>query len=146
MLATIHGEILHMLNMQQIILNSKRWIIQTSPVVAINILKDPSTRLKVAATLEKPPTPYPRIYKKACWNNKIMTTKLCMQLCYQHEIRLFKEVLTGIGFYKADVLEGLNFYVVTIWPKLPYKYILPKRYIYVYMQIHCMCHPFIYVI
>ena len=35
----------------------KDWIIQTSPVVAINRLKDPPTWLKVATALEKPPPP-----------------------------------------------------------------------------------------
>ena len=35
----------------------KDGIIQTSPMVAINRLMDPPTWLKVAITLEKPPTP-----------------------------------------------------------------------------------------
>ena len=37
--------------------NSKDGIIQTSQVVAKNRLKDPPTWLKVATTLERPPTP-----------------------------------------------------------------------------------------
>ena len=46
-----------MLNMQPIIQIRKDGIIQTSPVVAKNRLKDLPTWLKVATTLEKPPTP-----------------------------------------------------------------------------------------
>ena len=37
----------------------KYGIIQTTPVAAITRLKDPPTWLKVATTLENPPTPHP---------------------------------------------------------------------------------------
>ena len=55
MLATICDDTWNMLNMQIIILNSKKdGIIQASPMVAINRLKDLPTWLKVATTLENP--------------------------------------------------------------------------------------------
>ena len=57
MLATIRDDIWKVLNMQHIIPNSKRWIIPSSPVVAIHKSKEPPTWLNVATTLEKPPTP-----------------------------------------------------------------------------------------
>ena len=57
MLATIRDDTWNMLNMQHIIPNSKKWNYSNIPVVAKNRLKDPPTWLKVATTLEKPPTP-----------------------------------------------------------------------------------------
>ena len=56
MLATIRDDSQNVLNIQHIIPSSRSQdgIIQTSPVVAINRLKDPSTQLKAATTLEKP--------------------------------------------------------------------------------------------
>ena len=58
MLATIRDDTWNVLNMQHLLPNWKKdGIIQTSPVVAINRLKNLSTWLKVATTLEKPPTP-----------------------------------------------------------------------------------------
>ena len=57
MLATIRDDTWNVHNMQHLIPNSKDGIIQTSPMVAINRLKYPPTWLKVATTLEKPPTP-----------------------------------------------------------------------------------------
>ena len=59
MLATIPDDTWNMLNIQHIIPNSKRWIMQSSPVVAIHCLKDSPTWLKVATTLEKAPNPCP---------------------------------------------------------------------------------------
>ena len=58
MLATICDDTWNVLNMQHTISQIRKGgIIQSSPVVAINRLKDPPTWLKVATTLEKPPTP-----------------------------------------------------------------------------------------
>ena len=57
MLATIRDDTWNVLHMQHIILNTKRWDYWVIPVVAINRLKDLPTWLKVATTLEKPPTP-----------------------------------------------------------------------------------------
>ena len=59
MLATIRDDTWNELNMQHII--RKCGIIQTSPVVAINRLKDPPTWLKVTTTLEENPTPTPKM-------------------------------------------------------------------------------------
>ena len=56
MLATICDDTWNVLNMQHITKIGKDGNIQTSPVVAITILKDPPTRLKMATTLEKLPT------------------------------------------------------------------------------------------
>ena len=51
----------------------KDGIIQTSPVVAINRLRDPPTRLKVATTLEKPPPTFAEessgLFIEAWWDN-----------------------------------------------------------------------------
>ena len=62
MLATIRDDTWNVLNMQHIIPNSKDGIIQTSPVVAINKLKDPPTWLKVATSLENP-QPHPLAFR-----------------------------------------------------------------------------------
>ena len=55
MLVTIREDTWNVLNIQQITPNSKRLDCSDTPVVAIKILKDPSTWLKVATTLESPP-------------------------------------------------------------------------------------------
>ena len=58
MLATIREDTWNVLNMQHIIPNSKRLDYSDIPGGGhINRLKDPPTWLKVATTLEKPPTP-----------------------------------------------------------------------------------------
>ena len=57
MLATIRDDTWNVLNMQHIIPNSKRWDYSDIPSVAKKRLKDPPTWLKVATTIEKPPTP-----------------------------------------------------------------------------------------
>ena len=59
MLATIRDDTWNMLKMQHITPIRKHGIIQISPVMAMKILKDPPTWLKVATTLEKPPPPHP---------------------------------------------------------------------------------------
>ena len=60
MLAAIRDDKQNVLNIQHITPNSKRWDYSD-----IKRLKDPPTRLKVATTLEKPPTPTHRnIVKK----------------------------------------------------------------------------------
>ena len=60
MLATIHNETWNLLNMQHITQILKDETVQTSSVVAIKSIKEPSTWLKVATILEKnkqkPPT------------------------------------------------------------------------------------------
>ena len=59
----------------------KDGIIQTSPVVAKNTLKDPPTWLKVATTLEKPPTP---THYNWCWSIMIIAKnpqKMCFNMC-----------------------------------------------------------------
>ena len=56
MLATIPDDTWNVLNMQHINPNSKSWVIQTSPVVALKRLQQPPTWLKVTTTLEKTPT------------------------------------------------------------------------------------------
>ena len=57
MLAIIRDDTWNVLNMQHIILQIlKDGVIQPSTVVAINRIKDPPTRLKVATAFEKPPT------------------------------------------------------------------------------------------
>ena len=57
MLATIHDETWNVLNMQHIIPNSKRWDYSDIPGSGHKRLKDPLTWLKVATTLQNPPTP-----------------------------------------------------------------------------------------
>ena len=56
MLAIIRDDAWDVLNMQHITPNSKRWDHSYTPG-SIKRLKDPPTWLKVATTLEKPPTP-----------------------------------------------------------------------------------------
>ena len=57
MLATIRDDTWNVLNMQHKIPYSKRWDYSDIPGGGHNRLKDPPTWLKVATTLEKPPTP-----------------------------------------------------------------------------------------
>ena len=57
MMATIRNDTLNVLNMQHITPNSKRWNHSDIPGGGHKRLKDPLTWLKVASTLEKPPTP-----------------------------------------------------------------------------------------
>ena len=57
MLATIRDDTWNVLNMQIIIPNSKRWDYSDIAGGGHNRLKYPPTWLKVATTLEKPPTP-----------------------------------------------------------------------------------------
>ena len=64
MLATIRDDTWNMLNMQQIIPNWKRWYYSDIPGGGHNRLKDPFTWLKVATTLEKPPTPTHWVHTK----------------------------------------------------------------------------------
>ena len=56
MLATIH-DTWNVLNIQHITANSKRWDYSDTLGGGHNRLEDPPTWLKVATTLEKPPTP-----------------------------------------------------------------------------------------
>ena len=63
-LATIGDNTWNVPNMQHIIPNSKRWDYSDIPSGAINRLKDPPTRLKVATTLENPPNPHPQQQRK----------------------------------------------------------------------------------
>ena len=69
MLAWISDDTWNVHNMQHIIPNSKRWDYSDIPVVAINKLKDPPTWLKVATTLEKPPTPTHWLHQAITWTN-----------------------------------------------------------------------------
>ena len=57
MLATIRDDTWNVLNMQHITPNSERWDYSDTPGGGHKRLKNPPTRLKVATTLEKPPTP-----------------------------------------------------------------------------------------
>ena len=57
MLATIRDDTWNVLNMQHITPNLKRWDYSDIPGGGHERLKDPPTWLKVATTLEKPPTP-----------------------------------------------------------------------------------------
>ena len=64
MVATIRDDTWHVLNIHHITPNSKRWDYSDPPAVAIKRLKDPPTWLKMATTLEKPPTLTRPIYAK----------------------------------------------------------------------------------
>ena len=64
MLVWIRDDTWNVHNMQHIIPNSKRW-----DYSAINKLKDPPTWLKVATTLEKPPTPTHWLHQAITWIN-----------------------------------------------------------------------------
>ena len=56
MLATIRDDTWNVLNMQHLIRNLKRWDHSDIAGGGHDRLKDPPTWLKVATTLEKPPT------------------------------------------------------------------------------------------
>ena len=77
MLATIRDDTCNVLNMQHIPPNSKRWDYSDILVVAIKRLKDLPTWLKVATTLEKPPTP---THIRPKWYNTLLNIKWCHRL------------------------------------------------------------------
>ena len=57
MLATTRDDTWNMLNMHHITPNVKRWDYSNIPGGGHKKIKGPAHRLKVATTLEKPPTP-----------------------------------------------------------------------------------------
>ena len=71
MVVTIRDDTWNMLNMQHIIPNLKRWDYSDIPGGGHNRLKDPPTWLKVATTLEKPPTP---THNKVWWQCLVPTS------------------------------------------------------------------------
>ena len=82
MLAKIRDGTRNVLNMQHIIPNSKRW--DYSDIPGGDRLKDPPTWLKVATTLEKPPTPTDFL----SWNEGQMTLKVKLNNPYfQHQLK-----------------------------------------------------------